>query len=119
MIFKGIAPASGIAMKLPRRQFLHLAAGAAALPAVSRMAGAPSFPARTLPEFIAYAKAKPGRISFASGGNGTSQHVSGELLKMMTGIDMVHVPYRGVVLAHTDLIAGRMHIMFDSLPSSI
>jgi tripartite-type tricarboxylate transporter receptor subunit TctC len=79
----------------------------------------PSFPARTMPEFIAYAKANPGRINFASGGNGTSQHVSGELLKMMTGIDMVHVPYRGVVFAHTDLMAGRIQIMFDSVPSSI
>jgi tripartite-type tricarboxylate transporter receptor subunit TctC len=79
----------------------------------------PSFPADTLPEFIAYAKANPGRINFASGGNGTSQHVSGELFKMMTGIDMVHVPYRGVVLAHADLIAGRIQIMFDSVPSSI
>jgi tripartite-type tricarboxylate transporter receptor subunit TctC len=79
----------------------------------------PSFPARTVPEFIAYAKANPGRINFASGGNGTSQHVSGELFKMMTGIDMVHVPYRGVVLAHTDLMTGRIQIMFDSVPSSI
>ena len=79
----------------------------------------PSFPARTVPEFIAYAKANPGRINFASGGNGTSQHVSGELFKMMSGIDMVHVPYRGVVHAHTDLIAGRIQIMFDSVPSSI
>jgi tripartite-type tricarboxylate transporter receptor subunit TctC len=79
----------------------------------------PSFPARSVPEFIAYAKANPGRINFASGGNGTSQHVSGELFKMMAGIDMVHVPYRGVVLAHTDLIAGRIQIMFDSFPSSI
>ncbi len=79
----------------------------------------PSFPARTVPEFIAYAKANPGRINFASGGNGTSQHVSGELFKMMAGIDMVHVPYRGVVLAHTDLIAGRIQTMFDSVPSSI
>jgi tripartite-type tricarboxylate transporter receptor subunit TctC len=79
----------------------------------------PSFPAQTVPEFIAYAKANPGRINFASGGNGTSQHVSGELFKMMTGMDMVHVPYRGMVLAHTDLIAGRIQIMFDSVPSSI
>jgi tripartite-type tricarboxylate transporter receptor subunit TctC len=79
----------------------------------------PSFPARTIPEFITYAKANPGRINFGSGGNGTSQHVSGELFKMMTDIDMVHVPYRGVVLAHTDLMAGRIQIMFDSVPSSI
>ena len=55
----------------------------------------PSFPAKTVPEFIAYAKANPGKISFASGGNGTTPHVSGELFKMMAGVDMVHVPYRG------------------------
>jgi tripartite-type tricarboxylate transporter receptor subunit TctC len=79
----------------------------------------PSFPANSVPEFVAYAKANPGRINFASGGNGTSQHVSGELFKMMTGVDMVHVPYRGVVHAHTDLMAGRIQVMFDSVPSSL
>jgi len=67
----------------------------------------PSVPAKTVPEFIAYAKANPRKLNMASPGNGTPNHVSGELFKMMTGIDMVHVPYRGVVHAHTDLIAGR------------
>jgi tripartite-type tricarboxylate transporter receptor subunit TctC len=79
----------------------------------------PSLPARTVPEFIAYAKANPGRINFASGGNGTSQHVSGELFKMMAGVDMLHVPYRGSAPALTDLIAGHVQVMFDAVSSSI
>jgi tripartite-type tricarboxylate transporter receptor subunit TctC len=79
----------------------------------------PSLPARTVPEFIAYAKANPGKINFASGGNGTSQHVSGELFKMMAGVDMLHVPYRGSAPALTDLIAGHVQVMFDAVSSSI
>jgi tripartite-type tricarboxylate transporter receptor subunit TctC len=79
----------------------------------------PSFPAHTVPEFIAYAKANPGKINFASGGNGTSQHVSGELFKMMAGVDMLHVPYRGSAPALTDLIAGHVQVMFDAVSSSI
>jgi tripartite-type tricarboxylate transporter receptor subunit TctC len=79
----------------------------------------PSFPAKTVPEFIAYAKANPGKISMASGGNGSGQHVAGELFRMMTGIDMVHVPYRGVAPALTDLIAGQVHVLFDTVPASI
>ncbi len=79
----------------------------------------PSFPAKTVPEFIAYAKAHPGEISFASAGNGSVAHVTGELFKMMTGVDMLHVPYRGAPPALTDLIAGQVHVMFDNLPSSI
>jgi tripartite-type tricarboxylate transporter receptor subunit TctC len=79
----------------------------------------PSFPARTVPEFIAFAKANPGKINFASGGNGTSQHVSGELFKMMAGVDMLHVPYRGSAPALTDLIAGHVQVMFDAVSSSI
>ena len=79
----------------------------------------PSFPATTVPEFIAYARANPGRLNFASGGNGTALHVSGELFKMMTGIDMTHVPYRGAAPALTDLLAGQVHVMFDAMPSSI
>jgi tripartite-type tricarboxylate transporter receptor subunit TctC len=79
----------------------------------------PSFPAKTVPEFIAYAKARPGEISFASAGNGSVAHVTGELFKMMTGINMVHVPYRGAAPAVTDLIAGQVHVMFDNMPSSI
>ena len=79
----------------------------------------PSVPAKTVPEFIAYAKANPGKINMASGGNGTSGHVSGELFKMMTGVNMVHVPYRGGPPALTDLIGGQVQVMFDNLPNSI
>jgi len=78
-----------------------------------------SVPANTVPEFIAYAKANPGKINMGSGGVGSSPHVAGELFKMMTGIDMVHVPYRGVALATTDLLAGRVQVLFDTLPASI
>jgi tripartite-type tricarboxylate transporter receptor subunit TctC len=79
----------------------------------------PSVPATTLAEFIAYAKANPGRINFASGGVGTSPHLSGELLKAMAGIDLVHVPYRGTAPALTDLLAGQVQVLFDNLPGSI
>jgi tripartite-type tricarboxylate transporter receptor subunit TctC len=196
-------------MKLPRRKFLHLAAGAAALPAVSRIAGAQSYPSRpvriivgfpagggvdivarligqwlserlgqpfvienrpgagsniatevvvrapadgytlllvhasnainatlydklnfnfirdiapvakTVPEFIAYAKANPGKINIASGGIGGPSHVSAELFKMMTGTDMLLVSYRGMAPAVTDLLAGQVQLMFNSLPASI
>jgi tripartite-type tricarboxylate transporter receptor subunit TctC len=79
----------------------------------------PAVPARTVPEFIAYAKANPGRLSFASGGNGSSLHVIGELFKMMAGIDMLHVPYRGGAPALIDLLAGEVQVMFDTIPQAI
>jgi tripartite-type tricarboxylate transporter receptor subunit TctC len=79
----------------------------------------PSFPARTVPEFIAYAKANPGRINMASGGNGNSTHVTGELFKMMTGVNLLHVPYRGSPPALTDLIGGQVQVMFDVMSSSV
>jgi tripartite-type tricarboxylate transporter receptor subunit TctC len=79
----------------------------------------PAFPAKTVPEFIAYAKANPGQINMASAGPGSIQHVCGELFKIMAGIDLVHVPYRGVPPALTDLIGGRVHVTFDPVPSSI
>jgi len=79
----------------------------------------PSFPVRSVPEFIAYAKANPGKINMASAGSGSSQHVAGELFKMMTGIEMVHVPYRGAAPALTDLLAGQVEVMFDNLTSSV
>jgi tripartite-type tricarboxylate transporter receptor subunit TctC len=79
----------------------------------------PSVPARTVPEFIAYAKANPGKINMGSGGNGTSQHVAGELFKMMTGVNLVHVPYRGAGPALVDLLAGQVQIMFDTVSGSI
>jgi len=79
----------------------------------------PSLPVKTVAEFIAYAKANPGKLNMASAGNGSITHVSGELFKMMTGVNMLHVPYRGSVPAVTDLISGQVQVMFDNLPSSI
>src|SRR5499433_3881115 len=79
----------------------------------------PSFPAKTVPEFIAYAKASPGKISMASAGIGSGPHVAGELFKMMTGVDMVHVPYRGGGPALTDLLGGQVQVYFPTTVSSI
>jgi len=79
----------------------------------------PSVPAKTVLEFIAYAKANPGKLNMGSAGIGSPQHVAGELFKMMTGVDMVHVPYRGVGPALIDLLGGQMQVMFDSPPASI
>jgi tripartite-type tricarboxylate transporter receptor subunit TctC len=79
----------------------------------------PSVPARSVPEFIAYARANPGKINMASAGIGTSQHVAGELFKLMAGIDMVHVPYRGTAPALTDLLGGQVQVLFLSPASSI
>jgi tripartite-type tricarboxylate transporter receptor subunit TctC len=79
----------------------------------------PSVPAHTVAEFIDYVKANPGKVYFASSGTGASPHMSGELFKAMTGINMVHVPYRGAGPAMTDLLPGRVQLMFDNLPSSI
>src|SRR5499426_160542 len=79
----------------------------------------PSFPVKSVPELIAYAKANPGRINMASGGVGSAQHVYGELFKMMAGVDMLHVPYRGGGPALADLLAGQVPLMFDTLATSI
>jgi tripartite-type tricarboxylate transporter receptor subunit TctC len=79
----------------------------------------PSLPAKSVPEFIVYAKANPGKINMASSGNGTLPHVAGELFKMMTGIDMVHVPYRGGAPAMVDLISGRVQVGFNVVTESI
>jgi tripartite-type tricarboxylate transporter receptor subunit TctC len=79
----------------------------------------PSLPAKTIPEFIAHAKTNPGRISMASPGIGTVAHMSGELFNMMTGVNMVHVPYRGDAPAVTDLISGQVQVMFSNTVSSI
>jgi tripartite-type tricarboxylate transporter receptor subunit TctC len=79
----------------------------------------PAVPAKTVAEFIAYAKANPGKVNMASSGNGTSIHVSGELFKMMTGVDMLHVPYRGSAPALTDLMGGQVQVLFDNMPSSV
>jgi len=98
---RDIAPVAGI-MRVPLVMVVH-----------------PTFPAKTVPEFIAYAKSNPGRINMGSGGVGTSIHVSGELFKMMTGVEMLHVPYRGGALALNDLIGGQLQVMFDTMPESI
>jgi tripartite-type tricarboxylate transporter receptor subunit TctC len=79
----------------------------------------PSVPVRTVPELIAYAKANPGKLNNGSSGIGSPQHVNGELFKMMTGVDLIHVPYRGGALALADLLAGQVQVMFDVLPESI
>ena len=79
----------------------------------------PSFPAKTVPEFIAYAKANPGKLSMASPGSGTAPHMAGELFKMMAGVDLVHVPYRGSAPALTDLMGGQVQVTFGPLTSSI
>ena len=79
----------------------------------------PSLPVKTVPEFIAYCKANPGKINMGSAGIGNSTHMAGALFRMMTGVDMTHVPYRGSAPALTDLIAGRVQVMFDLMPSSI
>jgi tripartite-type tricarboxylate transporter receptor subunit TctC len=79
----------------------------------------PSVPVKTVPEFIDYAKANPGKLNMASAGKGTPQHVAGELFKMMAGVNMLHVPYRGSPFALTALIAGEVQVMFDTMPASI
>jgi tripartite-type tricarboxylate transporter receptor subunit TctC len=98
---RDIAPVAGI-MRLPSVMVVH-----------------PSLPATTVPEFIAYAKANPGKLSMASGGIGSGSHVAGELFKMMAGVDMVHVPYRGVAPALTDLLGGQVQVIFVSTAASI
>jgi tripartite-type tricarboxylate transporter receptor subunit TctC len=79
----------------------------------------PSVPARTVPEFIAYAKANPGKLTMASSGIGAPSHVFGELFKFMTGVNLVHVPYRGAAPAVADLVAGQVQVYFDPIPNSI
>jgi tripartite-type tricarboxylate transporter receptor subunit TctC len=92
-------------------------AGLVAAPLV--MVVNPAFPARTVAEFIAYARANPGKLNMASPGNGTSPHVAGEQFKMMTGIDMLHVPFRGGQLAQMELMAGRVDVLFGTMLSNI
>jgi len=96
-----IAPVAGIA-QVPNVMVVH-----------------PSFPTKTVPEFIAYAKANPGRLNTASGGKGDPPHVSGELFKMMTGVDIVYIPYRGLAPALADLIGERVQVIFSTMPSAI
>ena len=118
-----VAPANAINATLFKKlnfNFIHDIAPVAGLirfPNVMQVN--PSVPAETVPEFIAYAKANPGKLNMASAGNGSTPHVSGELFKMMTGVNMVHVPYRGAALALTDLIGGQVQVMFENPLSSI
>jgi tripartite-type tricarboxylate transporter receptor subunit TctC len=79
----------------------------------------PTLPVKTVAEFIAHAKANPGKLSYASSGNGTSVHMSAELFKMMAGLDMTHVPYRGSSAAYPDLLTGKVDVLFDNLPGSV
>ena len=78
----------------------------------------PSVPAKTVPEFIAYAKANPGKVNMASAGNGSAPHMAGELFKMMAGVDLVHVPYRGQGPALTDLLGGQVQVLFATTPGT-
>jgi tripartite-type tricarboxylate transporter receptor subunit TctC len=118
-----VNPANGINATLYKKlpfNFLRDIAPVAGITRVPNvMETTPSFPAKSVAEFIAYGKANPGKINMASSGNGTSGHLSGELFMAMTGIKMTHVPYRGAGPALTDLIAGTTDVMFDNLPSSI
>jgi tripartite-type tricarboxylate transporter receptor subunit TctC len=98
------------------RDFVHVA-GIARGPLVMQVN--PAVPANTVPEFIAYAKANPGNLNMASNGNGSTSHLAGELFKMMTGVNMQHVAYRGAALALPDLIGGQVQVMFDNVSSSI
>jgi tripartite-type tricarboxylate transporter receptor subunit TctC len=98
---RDIAPVAGI-MRVPNVMVVH-----------------PSVPAKTVPEFIVYAKANPGKINVESTGAGTSNHLAGELFKLMTGVDMVHIQYRGSGRALTDLLAGQVQVGFDTMPGSI
>ena len=100
--------------------FLHDTAPVAGIMRVSNvLVVPPSFPAKTVPEFIAYAKANPGKLSMASGGIGSGSHMAGELFKQMAGVDMVHVPYRGAGPALGDLLGGQVQVMLDLMPNSI
>jgi tripartite-type tricarboxylate transporter receptor subunit TctC len=118
-----VNPANGINAtlydKLPFNFIRDIAPVAGIIRVPNVMEVNPGVPAKTVPEFIAYAKANPGKVNMASSGNGTSVHVSGELFKMMTGVNMLHVPYRGAAPALTDLMGGQVQVIFDNLPSSV
>jgi tripartite-type tricarboxylate transporter receptor subunit TctC len=118
-----VNPANGINAtlyeKLPFNFIRDIAPVAGIMRVANVMEVNPAVPAKTVAEFIAYAKANPGKVNMASSGNGTSVHVSGELFKMMAGVDMLHVPYRGAAPALTDLMGGQVQVLFDNMPSSI
>jgi tripartite-type tricarboxylate transporter receptor subunit TctC len=118
-----VNPANGINATLYKKLPFNFLRDIAPVAGITRVPNVmetnPNFPAKTVPEFIAYGKANPDKINMASSGNGTSVHLSGELFMAMTGVKMTHVPYRGAGPALTDLIAGTVDVMFDNLPSSI
>jgi tripartite-type tricarboxylate transporter receptor subunit TctC len=118
-----VAPANAINATLYDNLSFNFIRDIAPVASISRlplvMVVNPSLPAKTVPELIAYAKANPGKISMASGGNGTTPHVAGELFKIMAGINMVHVPYRGVGPALADLLAGEVQVLFAGTLESL
>src|SRR6478736_5187967 len=118
-----IAPANAINATLYEKLNFNFIRDIAPVAGIIRVANVmtvhPSVPAHSIPEFIAYAKAHPGKLNMASGGNGTSNHVSGELFKMMAGIDMLHVPYRGAAPALVDVLSGVCQVNFPAMPASI
>jgi tripartite-type tricarboxylate transporter receptor subunit TctC len=118
-----VAPANAINTSLYDRLNYNFIRDIAPVAGLIRFANVvvvnPSVPAKTIPELIACAKANPGKLNMASSGNGSTIHVSGELFKMMAGVNMVHVPYRGGAPAMTDLLAGQVHVMFDNVPTSL
>jgi len=118
-----VAPANAINATLYDKLAFNFIRDIAPVAGITRAANVlevhPSVPVTTVPEFIAYAKANPGKINYASAGTGTSLHVAGEMFKMMAGIDMVHIPYKGTAPALTDLLGGQVQMMFDNIPTSI
>jgi tripartite-type tricarboxylate transporter receptor subunit TctC len=118
-----VNPANGINTSLYKKLNFNFVRDIAPVAGLTRVPNVmeinPDIPAKTAQEFIDYAKAHPGKINMASSGNGTSVHLSGELFKMMTGVNLQHVPYRGAAPALTDLISGQVQLMFDNMPSSI
>ena len=118
-----VAPTNAVNATLYKKLNFNFIRDIAPVASIMRTPGVmevnPLFPAKTVPEFIAYAKANPGKINMAIGGIGTAQHTYGELFKMMAGVDLVPVFYRGSRPALNDLIAGRVQVLFDILPSSM
>jgi tripartite-type tricarboxylate transporter receptor subunit TctC len=116
-----VNPANGINASLYKRLPFNFIRDMAPVGGITRVPNVmtvhPSVPAKTVAEFIAYAKANPGKVNMASSGNGTSVHLSGELFMAMTGVKMTHVPYRGSNPALTDLLAGQCQVIFDNMPS--
>jgi tripartite-type tricarboxylate transporter receptor subunit TctC len=118
-----VNPANGINTSLYKKLSFNFPRDIAPIAGITRVPNVmevnPNVPAKTVAEFIAYAKANPNKVNLASSGNGSSVHLSGELFMAMTGVKLTHVPYRGSAPALTDMIAGQVQVLFDNLPSSI